>query len=225
MHTPPIVHQLGFVLLAAIVAGCSGNAGSSSSVTSPSGPSALGSTRALTGSALADTTPVCAVNISGVPQSVPGSGGSFTLALTAAPDCYWTGNAINNGTGVSPRSGRGSSSVSVSTEPNPDHERITSIDFNGTLVQFSQPNGCTYTLDQKSLTVDASGGRVVFMMTTFPGCAWFSKASDHWIDVKEAKGEGPGEIPFEFDPNFAGERHANLTIVNAIIPITQRSSR
>ncbi|MEQ1759971.1 MAG: hypothetical protein ABL986_16775 [Vicinamibacterales bacterium] len=224
MNTPLMLSRLSSLLLVGVVAGCSGHAGNTSSIASPTGPSALGSTRALT-TPLAETVSTCAVNISGVPQSVSGRGGSFTLTLTAAPDCSWTGNAINNGTGVTPRSGRGSSSVSISTEPNPDHERITSIDFNGTLVQFSQPNGCTYTLDQKSLTVDASGGRVVFMMTTFPGCAWFSKASDHWIDVKEAKGEGPGEIPFEFDPNFAGERHANLTIVNAIIPITQRSSR
>lgn len=209
------------VLFASVLAGCSGTATSPTSLTSPTGPSSFQTTRLVTTLDTSGITPTCSVNLAGTPESVTGAGGTFQLTISTSPDCLWAVSS-ENGTTFSPASGgRGSGVISVAVEANPDHARTTRIDVNGNVVQFTQPNGCRYVIDQKRLDVDASGGRKIITMTTLPGCLWFANASEYWTHAPVKRAEGNYEIPFDFDANIGGERHAFVKIVNQYVPVTQ----
>ena len=214
IRTHPL-HTLLVTSLIATLAACSGNP--NTNLMSPTGPSVLGARSFQT---TPETIASCSVELQGIPVTVAGGGGTFQMSIAADQDCAWTASH-ESGIRISPNYGRGATTVTVGVEPNPDRARTLSVSVNGRIAHFAQPNGCTYTIDQKSLTVPASGGRMVIMMTTIPGCMWFASASERWIDVKEARAESSGEAPFEFDANTGGERHASIRIVNEIVQVTQ----
>src|SRR5690348_5951916 len=127
----------------------------------------------------------CQVSAS-APGSFDASGGSATVAVTAARDCSWAA-ATNvawvtiNGSG----NGQGDGTIAFSVAPNP-----APSPRNGTLNVGSQDlpliqaaAACRYAISRNADTVGVDGGRLSFQLTTLTGCSWTATSNASWLTV------------------------------------------
>ena len=209
MQSTPI--RLGVLLVAALACACSSDDPTGSST--PTGPSA---------SALSSAS--CATSVAGVPNWVPGEGGRFALAVTAASACTWTASTDVTWASVSPVSGSGNGSAMLTVNRNFEvgDSRTANVTIGNQRLHLSQANACVYAIDRASADVDSDGENILIAITTTTGCPWTNNASESWLRVLPASGSSSGVVRIEIAPNMGGLRHAVAMVAGLRVQVTQQ---
>ncbi len=169
----------------------------------------------------------CTYAVSPASQTIPISGGSFTIDVSTQSFCSWTGVSNLSWATVTPDSQfDGSGSVTVTVPPNTGGVsrsgviRIAGRDFN--LQQ--QGTNCSYAINPASANVSNAGiGGSSFSVTAQSGCAWNAVSNDSWITVTSGgSGNGNGTVTFSVAANTgANGRTGTITIAGQTYTVTQ----
>ncbi len=168
----------------------------------------------------------CSLSIAPPRQTVPASGGSGTITVTAAAGCTWT--AVNYAdwlTFTSPSSGSGNGSIAFSAGVNTGAARTGTISIAGqTFTVMQEAAGCSYSISPSSQNVGAVGGTGSVAVSAAGGCEWRAASNVAWILVTPgASGTGNGTVAFVVLPNIGAARSGTLTIAGQTFTVTQES--
>lgn len=168
----------------------------------------------------------CAITLSGSGLSVPGGGGSGSLAVSTERECAWT--ATSEAAWISlpaATSGQGPGTVAFTVGPNPAASvRRGSIVVGGERAQVEQAAAaCSFAVSPGSEDVDAAGGARTFAVNTLEGCSWEARASVPWLTIAAgATGSGPGSVTVSVSPNDGAPRSTSVTIAGQQVVVSQR---
>lgn len=167
--------------------------------------------------------PGCVPGITAPPTFVPRQGGSFPFAITLASGCGWTAQTDVEWANVSPSSGQGSATLTLSALANVNADgRSALVTVGGQSFPVSQGSGCAYTLNPTSLTFSSEGGvGGIDIVTTTTPCPWTATSGESWIRVLDSSGSGSTTIRLDLDPNPGFERHTFLMIAGMRVNVTQ----
>lgn len=162
--------------------------------------------------------------MAGLPVSVPGAGGRYTLTVTTGATCAWTVQVDAAWASVTTSSGQGSGTTTLVVEENVAiaDTRSATVTIGGQVLRFSQANACTYTIDRTSANVPNEETSVEIRLTTLERCPWTSRTSESWLSVEPPSGTGSIMLRVAAAANFGGTRQATATIANQRVLITQQ---
>lgn len=189
------------VVLSSIVAGCG-----STSVTEIAGPDA---TR-------------CQSSLSAV-NPIPASGGRVDATVAAARECDWTVSSQSPWLQVSPSSGQGGMTVTLTAAENPAAApRSGAVSLNGqtiTLTQAASP--CQFAVDATRVEVSGAGDTKAVTVSAPTGCNWTAQSAVAWIRAIAGSGSGSGLASFTVDRNPAGPRTATVQVAGNSVVFVQ----
>ena len=163
------------------------------------------------------------MSVTGVPSLVPGSGGKFPFAVASASSCTWTTQTDVGWADISPSSGQGNGSPSLTVSQNESSTgRSLTVIVNGQSFHVTQNNSCTYRLSPTSLDVGGAGGAASIAITVTTGCPWTATSGESWVQVRTRSGTGSGSVDLDIAANPFGVRLANLTIAGQRVTVTQQ---
>ena len=160
--------------------------------------------------------------------AIDAGGGSREMAVAAPSGCSWTVATDANWITITPATGSGDGSVSVTVAPNRGDERrqgtIAVGDQRLTVTQESP--ACAFEISSSSSAVlPSGGGDVSASVTTASGCAWTAGSSVSWMTVVAgASGSGNGSVAFRVAPNSGGVRTGTVTVAGQTFTITQAAA-
>ena len=147
-------------------------------------------------------------------QTIPSSGGSGSVAVTAGAGCAWTASSgapwitITSGA-----SGNGSGTVGFTAASTTGPSRSGTITVAGHTVTVVQGQGCTFTISPDARSVPAAGADGTFDVQTGPGCAWTAATDASWLTVTAgASGSGNGTVHYLAAANNGVQRTATITV-------------
>jgi lipoprotein signal peptidase len=171
----------------------------------------------------------CSYVISPTSRSVPVSGASGVLSVTATAGCTWTATssaAWLSVTAGSSGSGNGAVSyiVDVNTAPTPRSATITvggqtfTVNQNGTA-------GCIQSISPTSQSFGSLGGSNWVTVTAMTGCGWTAVSNKSWITVVAgSSGTGSGTVNYSVAANTGGARSGTITIDGLTTTISQAAA-
>jgi len=172
----------------------------------------------------------CPPTIAPSGQSLSGTGGSVTLAVSGAAGCGWT--AVSNDgwiTVTAGAAGVGPGTVTLDVAANPDMLSRTGTVTIGsstfTVTQAGTP--CSYALSPTSQTFAAAGGTVTVTVTTGPSCTWTSSGGSSWATITSGGGTrtGSGSVGITAASNATTQsRTATLTIAGKSFGVTEQAA-
>jgi hypothetical protein len=165
----------------------------------------------------------CQVSIGTVP-TIPAGGGRVDVRLVTERECAWTASSNSSWIQISPGSGQGEASITLSTTANPQGiNRSGNIAVNGSQVAITQAaSPCTYSLTPTDLTMPAAGGTTGTRVTTLTGCTWTASSPATWAVIRTTSGSGTATAEIWLDVNQATTaRKADLTVAERILTVTQ----
>jgi len=165
----------------------------------------------------------CSFSINPTTASVPSSGGSETVAVTAAAGCSWTAQsnvpwiALSSGAGGS---GNGAVAFNVAATTGP--ARSGTLTIAGQAFTVNQGPGCSFTLPTGSASAPAGGANGAFDVRTADGCGWTAVSGADWVRVTAgATGTGPGTVQYAVAANPGAARNAIITAGGQSFAIAQ----
>jgi all-beta uncharacterized protein/BACON domain-containing protein len=172
----------------------------------------------------------CQFTVSPDEQSLPASGGSGSLNVTALSGCTW--NAIASEPWISidsGASGSGTGVVRFSVSQNTQSARsgtVTVADQAGTIEQAGQPQSlCTFTLSSPGTLVPATGAAGTVTLQTNNGCAWTASSTVSWAGITNGNsGNASGVISFAVSANTGAARTGTLRIAGQTFTISQAAA-
>ena len=167
----------------------------------------------------------CAYSISPQSASVGVAGGTVTFEIATTSVCSWTATTQASWlTVISPGSGFGNASVTVSAERNEGPSRDAGVYLNGTYFNVHQSGGCTYSAQPGSVALPAAGGEGLVEVTTHGSCFWSASTNNSWIVLSSpTSGQGSGTVAYTVHANSTGADRVGL-IVAAGVNITVRQT-
>jgi all-beta uncharacterized protein/BACON domain-containing protein len=165
----------------------------------------------------------CNVAISPDNQSVPASGGTGSVAVTAAAGCTWTATSNANWIQVTSGSpGSGNGTVRFTAAATTAGPRSGTLTIGGQTFTVNQGSGCTFTLDATETTVPASGGTRTISVDTSNGCAWSSSTTEPWISITSGTaGTDDGKVTINVAANSGPARNGVVTIAGHTYTVHQ----
>ena len=168
----------------------------------------------------------CAITLNTGATSVPATGGSGTVGVTATRECAWS--AVVEGTWLSIHSGasgQGEGTVAFAATPNPDPQvRSGAIVVNGSRAQVTQAAGtCVVTLAESSANMPPAGGSVqIGVRATSALCAWTATVDVPWISITGGgNGRGNGTVGITVAATTGPPRTGSVTIAGQQFSVTQ----
>ena len=191
-----------FVFITIIIEGCG-----ATSVTQVTGPGAVR----------------CATSLSAAAGSLPSTGGAVTVSVSAARECGWTATSDTAWATVSPSTGQGDASVTVTVAANDRGvSRSTAITINDQRVAISQDAApCHFTLGSTDAHVPSTGGTVSVAVTATPECGWTVEGGAAWIHPVPKTGTGNSSVLLTVDPNTSSTRSGDLMIATHTFSIVE----
>ena len=168
----------------------------------------------------------CQVSIGAVP-TIPAVGGRVDVPVVTQRECAWTASSNSSWIQLSPGSGQGEASITLTTTANPQGStRSGNIAVNGSQVAVTQAAApCTYSLTPTDLTMPAEGGTTGTRVTTLTGCTWTASSPVSWAVVRTPSASGPTVAEIWLEANeVAIARKADLTIAGRIFTVTQNGA-
>ena len=175
----------------------------------------------------------CQFTIAPASQAIADTGGTASVAVTAASNCAWTAEStaswitITGGSG-----GTGSGTVNFTVAANaPGTPRSGTLTVAGQTATVTQgpitPGnpGCSYSINPISQSAASAGGPgSPIAITTTAGCAWTAASGAAWItNVTPGSGIGNGTVNFTIGANPAAiPRTGTLTVAGQTISVTQQ---
>lgn len=167
----------------------------------------------------------CGVTVKGG-GTLPASGGSATLDVTAARECEWS--AATNTPWLTIKGGargQGNGSVELAANANPDPAvRRGAVVLNDQQLEVAQAAGeCVFTLGERSVTVPRAGGPgQIEVRASSPLCTWTAEPQAEWIDIKDgASGKGSGQVRFEVSAASGPPRTGTIRVAGLEFEIQQ----
>jgi hypothetical protein len=164
----------------------------------------------------------CTYSLSGN-TSVPSSGGTLQIAVTAPAKCPWSavsGTPLVTVTSGASGTGNGTVTLSVAANDSPVWLSPT-VQIGPQVLTLQEADLCTYSLSPQSLGDGAASGNMT-VTANLAGCAWApSSDSPSWLTVS-GSGSGSGTFPYTVTQNTTGApRTANVTLDHQSFPVTQ----
>ena len=201
---PRTTSALLIVLLALVAAACGGT-----EVSQSAGP-----------------TPVkCGTSLSGVPGSFAASGTRLNATVSTTRECAWQAATDVAWLQVSPASGQGEASLTVTVAENTvAAARSGAIVVNDTRVTVSQQAApCRFSLSRSSAQVPSQGGPVTVQVAATAGCAWTASTAATWMRGVRTGGNGSGDAEFAVEPNTGAARTGSITVAGLSVAVVQAS--
>ena len=165
----------------------------------------------------------CSFAISPDSRSLPASGGSSAVTVTAAAGCAWTAKSNASWITVSSgASGSGNGTVNLTIASTSGPGRSGTVTIAGRTFTVNQGQGCSFTLTSNSASVPAGGGSGAFDIRSGDGCGWSVASSASWLTVvSSANGSGNGTVRYSAAANTGPARTATITAGGETFTVTQ----
>ncbi len=171
----------------------------------------------------------CTFTVSPATLNFPYTGSTENVTITTpSQTCTWTASSNQSWTIVSPTSGTGNGTVSVTAAPNTSTSTLTgSISVANQLITVTEigVTGCVYTVSPLSVAFPGNGGTSLLTITTsFPTCSWTATSAAPWITLTPNTGTGSGTVLV----NAAGNTttvalNATATVAGQTVNLTEAS--
>lgn len=171
--------------------------------------------------------PACTYLVGPSNATIPASGGTATVAVSARTGCAWT---ASSGTGwvtvTSGATGSGNGSLTFSAAANTGGARTGTVTIAGqtfTVTQAAASVSCSYSISPTSVSIKgAASGSVA--VSAGGGCAWTASSNVDWITVTSgASGTGSGSVAYSAaEPPNKKERIGTVTIAGHTLTIKQK---
>ncbi len=168
---------------------------------------------------------VCTYAISPTSQTLPPSGGSGTVTVTAAAGCAWT--VVPNAAFiliVTGMSGSGNGTVSFSVAANPTTTtRTGTITVAGLTFTVTQAGAnCTYAISPTGQNFALAGGSGTVAVTAGAGCPWTAVSNASFITVTSgSSGSGNGTVGYTVAASAGADRTGTITIAGITFTVNQ----
>jgi hypothetical protein len=169
----------------------------------------------------------CSYSIDSAGQSIPASGGSANIAVSASGGCNWS--AVSHVSWISivgGSSGSGNGVVTFSAIPNPGPERQGLVtvagDTHTVTQQAAGAPSCSYAISSSQLSAPAAGASATVAVVAPPGCGWTATSQSGWITVTSgAGGNGNGTVNVSIAANNGVQRSGVVTVAGHTYTVTQ----
>ncbi len=186
--------------------------------------SVLGGCRSSSTNVTGPSSSKCAITLSGSTQ-VGAAGGTGTIGVSTNRECTWTVASQSAWIAVSPTSGQGTATLTVTTQANPTPAaRSGSVTVNEARIDLQQAAAaCQFTIAPTSVPpVGAGGTTLSFEVTTFATCAWTPTASAPWLSVQGAPSRtGGGPLTIAVASNTGAARSGSISVGDTSVAIAQ----
>lgn len=165
----------------------------------------------------------CTVGLSPDSQSMPSSGGSGTVAVSAGAGCAWTAVSTASWITVSSgSSGSGNGTVAFKVDATTGPGRTGAITIAGRTFTVNQGQGCTFSLPAGAATASAGGATGTFDVRTSDGCGWAAASNVGWVTITSGTtGSGNGSVGYTVAPNTGAQRTGTITAAGQPFSIVQ----
>ena len=172
------------------------------------------------------TVPRCGVTLAVTDLSVPASGGTGRIGVSAARECAWTASSsVSWVTVTGPASGQGDGAIEYSVGPNSDATtRRGVIELNDQRANLTQAAAdCTMSLGDTSETFSNAGGSgTIPVRASSATCSWTAASDANWITIRSgASGSGNGTVAFDVAPGSGTPRTGTILVAGLRFAITQ----
>ncbi|HTM05582.1 MAG TPA: BACON domain-containing carbohydrate-binding protein [Vicinamibacterales bacterium] len=183
---------------------------------------ACGSTSVTEVTAPSTSSTRCQISLATTP-TMPAGGGRVDVGLQAERECTWTAASEASWIQVSPASGQGEASISLTAASNPQAAvRSGTIVVSGTRYTISQAAApCSFTISPAVATIGAAGGTTATDVTSLAGCAWTTSASVDWLRATPATSSGSDKVTITVAANTAASRSGVVTIAGVSFTVNQ----
>jgi hypothetical protein len=169
----------------------------------------------------------CSVSVdtSALGSPFASAGGTGTIHVMSGPGCGWTAGSANALFTVSPSSGTGNSTVTVTTAAaNSAAGALTgSVTISGQNIGVSQAGTtCSYTLRSPGGNAPYSGGAGSVGVIAASGCTWAAVSNNtDWLTITSSGSGGTADIQFVAQANTSANPQAGtLTITGGSTTLT-----
>ncbi|XPS87497.1 hypothetical protein Dvar_55150 [Desulfosarcina variabilis str. Montpellier] len=166
----------------------------------------------------------CSYTISPASRSVDNEGETYNVAVTAThSECEWSTSENYDWILLSPASGSGNGTVSVTVLANTGAARSATITIAGQNHTINQdPAGCSYTISPTIRSVNYEGEAYTVTVTaTHSECDWSASENYNWISLTPTSGNGNGTVSVTVSANTGAARSATITIAGQNHTINQ----
>jgi hypothetical protein len=164
----------------------------------------------------------CSFSINPMSQSMPASGGHNTVAVTTADGCPWTAASNVPWMTLSPRTGTGAGTVSVSVSAANGPSRTGTAVIADRLFTVTQSDGCAFQVEPTTLSVGAPGGTESVTVRSATGCEWGATSNVPWLTIQVgSSGTGNGTVTFAVEASSGAARSGTLTVAGQSIAVQQ----
>jgi hypothetical protein len=172
---------------------------------------------------------LCAFSLDPTVASIPGGGGSVTIAVNnvQGEQCQWSAQSSGYLRIEGQTSGIGSGSFVVAADPNVGASRVATVSVAGTSVTISQGRtNCVATVSPLTQNVNDLGGTFYVNVTAPGSCDWTIETSAPFITVGGPPARsGTEQISYQVAPNLgANSRTATIRIDRFELTVTQAGS-
>ena len=168
------------------------------------------------------TSPACSYSVSPTTVTIPGTGGTRTVAVTAGPDCPWvTETAVPWLSVASADAVKGSGSVVLAVQVNDGAARSGVARVAGQTVNVTQGPQCTLAIAPTSARVSAAGGSITITVTAPDGCPWSASPREPWLNVSPRSGEGSASLQVTVAANSGTERQGAIDVGGLLFTVSQ----
>jgi hypothetical protein len=165
----------------------------------------------------------CQTTLTGLPSSVPPSGGRLNATVVTNRECSWTAASEASWVQVAPPSGQGGASLTVMVAENPAAvARSAAIVLNDNRVMVAQDAAaCRFDLPTSSARISAEGGSLRVVVSSVAGCAWSAASEASWVRVVGGQATGSGSAELRVDQNTGRERTGTVKVAGLTFRVEQ----
>ncbi len=168
--------------------------------------------------------PSCTYTLSATQGAIGPPGGTVVLNVGAnVSTCGWTAMGTSSWVAMSPESGTGPGTVTLTVAANAGATRTAVLTIAGQIYTLTQAAlSCTYSLAATSWAAGAAGGAGSIAVTAGDStCGWTAASDAAWVTVSPASASGSGSVTITAAPNAGAARTATLTVAGQALAVTQ----
>ena len=168
----------------------------------------------------------CQTTLGTVP-TIPAAGGKVEVGVAAERECSWTAASNSSWIQISPASGQGESSITLTASSNPQGTpRNGNVSVNSSQFAVTQaPSPCTYSVSPGTVAIPAQGSTVSVEIATLIGCSWTTSSPASWVTLSTASGSGSNDVSLAAEQNGStSARSVTVTIAGRPVSVTQAAA-
>ncbi|MCU1290661.1 MAG: hypothetical protein JWN60_2890 [Acidobacteria bacterium] len=171
---------------------------------------------------------LCTYALSSISQTVPISGGDFSVSVTTESFCSWIANNNPSWVTVSPDSPiSGNGTVNLTVQPNTNGAQrtgVVSVAGKAFTIQ-QQGSSCSYALGSAGTNIPNAGtSGSSFAVSTQAGCNWTASSNASWITLTSGAGTGNGSVVFSVQANTGAARSGTITAAGLTYTVNQAAA-